>query len=124
MVITNNFIAELPTVIYMLSLDLSNAWSEFESGISIKYISIKGARTFIQFIPRLVLYMIFRKYFGNRHMTVVETKPISKLNATICLILIIHFFLLPNEKYFESSGIKAVDIDCVKNCGISNNPNT
>ena len=41
MVITNNFIAELPTVIYMLSLDLSNAWSEFESGISINYIKAK-----------------------------------------------------------------------------------
>ena len=45
--IINNFIKELPIVMYIFSFDLSNACSEFDKGISIKYININGAKTFM-----------------------------------------------------------------------------
>lgn len=45
--IINSLMNELPIVMYMLSFDLSSACSEFDNGISIKYININGAKIFI-----------------------------------------------------------------------------
>ena len=45
--IIKSLITELPIVIYILSLDLSSACNEFDNGISIKYINMNGANTFM-----------------------------------------------------------------------------
>ena len=122
---SNNDLIIVPTrIAFILQVLLPIASNEKESGACIYWNRMKGARMRRYSTPFVVLYISFKKYYGNIINVIVTGIPINKeKNIPWYIFLFVSLYFLFTYS-FVTTGSNACDIASVKKDGNNKSGNT